>query len=84
MCIDTCIMIMDLLNHMYICMIFWTKAVFTPQLWDRNGTGTQPGPRVHTCSTPSSRSGTSRPPRDVIAVERFRNGSGTGPVGSVV
>ena len=28
---------------------------------------------VHTCS---SRSGTSRPPRNVIAVERFRNGSG--------
>ena len=53
-----------------------TKAVFTPQLWDRNGSGTQPGARVHTCSTASSRSGTSRPPRDVIAVERFRNGSG--------
>ena len=40
------------------------------------GTGTQPGARVHTCSTGSGRSGTSRPPRDVIAVERFRNGSG--------
>ena len=53
-----------------------TKAVFTPQLWDRNGSGTQPGARVHTCSTASGRSGTSRPPRDVIAVERFRNGSG--------
>ena len=53
-----------------------TKAVFTPQLWDRNRSGTQPGARVHTCSTGSSRSGTSRPPRDVIAVERFRNGSG--------
>ena len=53
-----------------------TKAVFTPQLWDRNRSGTQPGARVHTCSTASSRSGTSRPPRDVIAVERFRNGSG--------
>ena len=53
-----------------------TKAVFTPQLWDRNGSGTQPGARVHTCSTGSGRSGTSRPPRDVIAVERFRNGSG--------
>ena len=52
------------------------KAVFTPQLWDRNRSGTQPGARVHTCSTASSRSGTSRPPRDVIAVERFRNGSG--------
>ena len=53
-----------------------TKAVFTPQLWDRNRSGTQPGARVHTCSTASSRSGTSRPSRDVIAVERFRNGSG--------
>ena len=53
-----------------------TKAVFTPQLWDRNRSGTQPGARVHTCSTASSRSGTSRPPRDVIAVERFRNASG--------
>ena len=53
-----------------------TKAVFTPQLWDRNGSGTQPGARVHTCSTAPGRSGTSRPPRDVIAVERFRNGSG--------
>ena len=53
-----------------------TKAMFTPQLWDRNGSGTQPGARVHTCSTSSGRSGTSRPPRDVIAVERFRNGSG--------
>ena len=53
-----------------------TKAVFTPQLWDRNGSGTQPGARVHTCSTASGRSRTSRPPRDVIAVERFRNGSG--------
>ena len=53
-----------------------TKAVFTPQLWDRNRSGTQPGARVHTCSTASSRSGTSRPPSDVIAVERFRNGSG--------
>ena len=52
------------------------KAVFTPQLWDRNGSGTQLGARVHTCSTASGRSGTSRPPRDVIAVERFRNGSG--------
>ena len=31
---------------------------------------------VHICSTASTRSGTSRPPRDVIAVERFRNGSG--------
>ena len=51
-------------------------AVFTPHLWDRNGSGTQPGARVHTCSTGSGRSGTSRPPRDVIAVERFRNGSG--------
>ena len=50
--------------------------MFTPQLWDRNGSGTQPGARVHTCSTASGRSGTSRPPRDVIAVERFRNGSG--------
>ena len=50
--------------------------MFTPQLWDRNRSGTQPGARVHTCSTASSRSGTSRPPRDVIAVERFRNGSG--------
>ena len=49
--------------------------MFTPQLWDGNGSGTQPGARVHTCSTASSRSGTSRPPRDVIAVERFRNGS---------
>ena len=64
------------------------KAVFTPQLWDRNGSGTQPGARVHTFSTASGRSGTSRPPRDVIAVERFRNGSrlalwcerATGPV----
>ena len=46
--------------------------MFTPQLWDRNGSGTQPGARVHTCSTASGRSGTSRPPRDVIAVERFR------------
>ena len=51
------------------------QAVFTPQLWDRNGSGTQPGARVHTCSTASSRFGTSRPPHDVIAVERFRNGS---------
>ena len=42
--------------------------MFTPQLWDRNRSGTQPGARVHTCSTASSRSGTSRPPRDVIAV----------------
>ena len=48
------------------------KAVFTPQLWDRNGSGTQPGARVHTCSTASGRSGTSRPLRDVIAVERVR------------
>ena len=55
---------------------YYYKAVFTPQLWDRNRSGTQPGARVHTCSTASSRSGTSRPPRDVIAVERFRNGSG--------
>ena len=54
----------------------YSTAVFTPQLWDRNGSGTQPGARVHTCSTGSGRSGTSRPPRDVIAVERFRNGSG--------
>ena len=61
-----------------------TMAVFTPQLWDRNGSGTQPGARVHTCSTASGRSGTSRPPRDVIAVEPFWNRSGTGPVGSVV
>ena len=29
-----------------------TKAVFTPQLWDRNGSGRQPGTRVHTCSVP--------------------------------
>ena len=50
--------------------------MFTPQLWDRNGSGTQTGARVHTCSTASGRSGTNRPPRDVIAVERFRNGSG--------
>ena len=42
----------------------------------RFGTGTVPVARVHTCSTASSRSGTSRPPRDVIAVERFRNGPG--------
>ena len=42
----------------------------------RNSSGTVPVARVHTCSTASSRSGTSRPPRDVIAVERFRNGSG--------
>ena len=48
--------------------------MFTPQLWDRNGSGTQPGARVHTCSTASGHSGMSRPPRDVIAVERFRNG----------
>ena len=53
-----------------------TKAVFTPQLWDRNATGTQPGVRVDTRSTAPGRTGTSRPPRDVIAVERFRNGSG--------
>ena len=50
--------------------------MFTPQLWDQNGSGTQPGARVHICSTGSGRSGTSRPPRDLIAVERFRNGSG--------
>ena len=37
------------------------------------GTGTQPGARVHTRSTVSGRSGTSRPPRDVIAVEQDRN-----------
>ena len=43
--------------------------MFTPQLWDRNGSGTQPDARVHTCSTAS---GTSRPPRDMIAVERVR------------
>ena len=47
-----------------------TKAVFG------SGTGTQPGARVHTRSSAPGRSGTSRPPRDVIAVERFRNGSG--------
>ena len=60
----------------YTIKYIHTKAMFTPQLWDRNRSGTQPGTRVHTCSTASSRSGTSRPPRDVIAVERFRNGSG--------
>ena len=55
-----------------------SKAVFTPQLWDQNGTGTgtQPGARVHTRSTASSRFGTSRPHCDTIAVERFRSGSG--------
>ena len=52
------------------------KAVFTPQVWDWNRSGTVPIARVQTCSTASCRSGTSRPPRDVIAVERFRNGSG--------
>ena len=52
------------------------KAVFTPNVWDWNCSGTVPVARVHTCSTASSRSGTSRPPRDVITVERFRNGSG--------
>ena len=53
-----------------------TARLRSPQLWDRNGSGTQPGARVHTCSTASGRSGTSRPPRDVIAMEQFRNGSG--------
>ena len=43
---------------------------------ERNRNGTVPGAHVHICSTASSRSGTSRPPRDVIAVERFRNGYG--------
>ena len=52
------------------------KAVFTPQVWNQNGSGTVPVARVQTCSTASTRSGTSRPPRDVIAVERFRNRSG--------
>ena len=60
-----------------VCVLYQLSlAVFRPQLWDRNGSGTQPGARVHTCSTGSGRSGTSRPPRDVIAVEWFRNGSG--------
>ena len=59
-----------------VCSFDITMAVFIPQLWDRNGSGTQPGARVHTCYTASGRSGRSRPPRDVIAVERFRNGSG--------
>ena len=53
-----------------------TKAVFTPQVWNQNGSGTVPVARVQTCSTASTRSGTSRPPRDVIAVERFLNRSG--------
>ena len=52
------------------------KAVFTPHVWNRNDSRTVPVPRVHTCSTASTRSGSSRPPRDVIAVERFRNRSG--------
>ena len=67
---------MSFLRCGFHACIQYSKAVFTPQLWDRNRSGTQPGARVHTCSTASSRSGTSRPPRDVIAVERFRNGSG--------
>ena len=50
--------------------------MFTPQLWDWNATGTQPGARVHTYSPAPGRSGTSQSPRDVTAVERFRNGSG--------
>ena len=53
-----------------------SKAVFTPQVWNQNGSGTVPVARVQTCSTASTRSGTSRPPRNVIAVERFRNRSG--------
>ena len=48
------------------------------------GTGTVPDARVHTCSTASGCSGTSRPPRDEIAVERFRKAlwceRATGPV----
>ena len=63
---------------------YFPKAVFTPQVWNQNGSGTVPVARVQTCSTAFTRSGTSRPPRDVIAVERFRNRSGTVPVGSVV
>ena len=59
-----------------MCLISVEYGRVQLQLWDRNGSGTQPGARVHTCSTGSSRSGTSRPPRDVIAVEWFRNGSG--------
>ena len=52
-----------------VCSFDITMAVFIPRLWDRNGSGMQPDARVHTCSTASGRSGRSRPPRDVIAVE---------------